>query len=472
LANNTVLDYVNIALERSIIKSDIYSLLKDIEENNFNIDLLNNKILNHNNNSTLIMKYNKFCNIIYDWNETHKSYIIFKDFTSNWMKNYNDKEIKLLKFLTITDNSIHSWLMITLLILGTRYHIDESGYISANNLYIQLSEIIKVNVLNKVDLVDKNKEKDEKIKNVIIKIKKDINCYKLHYKIALKIIECAIESNLIIFKKEKKIEKGTFSTIKYYKIEDSILNELIYDIILEKTILPTLIHKNEDIDYNMDYKIDESILISDNHDCHLSVTSKYKKILEYLNSIPISVNKKYLDYLNNLRWEEVKGLTDDIIDLRHLDYSQNTAKDFKTDKNGLTRASIFIINIYIINCFKNHIFHFKHKSDGRGRIYPINWPSNMFNTKLFSPIYLFESEYLIKYNKQYEFDTIFWYNAYKIDSCLMLNIRDATNSIFQISGGILWDIKMLKYTNIHNEDMRYSLYDYILELYKNEIFKK
>jgi hypothetical protein len=59
-------DYINIAIERSIITSDIRDLLNDIKSNVENLNLLNEKILNHNNNTTLIMKYGKFCNVIYN----------------------------------------------------------------------------------------------------------------------------------------------------------------------------------------------------------------------------------------------------------------------------------------------------------------------------------------------------------------------------------------------------------------------
>jgi hypothetical protein len=59
-----LLDFINLSFNRFIIRSDIYNLLNNIKENKINIDSLNKEILNHNNNTTFIMKYNKFCNII------------------------------------------------------------------------------------------------------------------------------------------------------------------------------------------------------------------------------------------------------------------------------------------------------------------------------------------------------------------------------------------------------------------------
>jgi hypothetical protein len=192
--------------------------------------------------------------------------------------------------------------MITLLILGTRYHIDESGYISANNLYIQLSEIIKVNILNKIEIfkLKYDNKSNIKEKETISKIENLIKKTNLHAKTALSIVECAIDSNLIIKKMETKHLNNKIKTIAYYKIDDTILKELIHDIILEKTILPLLKYENEKIDDDLDLKIDESILISDNQDCHLSVSCKYKNNIEYLNSIPMRINLNYLSYLNNL----------------------------------------------------------------------------------------------------------------------------------------------------------------------------
>jgi hypothetical protein len=43
--------------------------------------------------------------------------------------------------------------------------------------------------------------------------------------------------------------------------------------------------------------------------------------------------------------------------------------------------------------------------------------------------------------------------------------------MFQIAGCLTFDINLLKYTNIHNENIKYNIYDYIINIFQNDIDK-
>lgn len=94
---------------------------------------------------------------------------------------------------------------------------------------------------------------------------------------------------------------------------------------------------------------------------------------------------------------------------------------------------------------------------------------NSLYTKITSPLFIFNNcTYNIKYYYN-KFDTIFWYKAYNINPFRILDVRDATNSMFQIAACLTYDINLLKYTNIHNENVKYNIYDYILYEIKSKI---
>lgn len=423
--------------EYLIFLKNHFSILKYIKGNK-DLNTINHLIISKNEAKKTNLILHKIFNIVKD--KKNKSYKLLKRFKKYWKK-YN-KNYVLYKY--IDTDRLYLWLAYALnelLYINIKKKNLFNYKIKENNLYIKLSSVLSVNLQ---DIINNYQEKMKK--NLLNKI----NNKKIYFITTNRIVKTCLKAK-IIYKKTIKYPK---KKINYLKLNKKIFNN-IYQVVIAETIqLPTLnpvIYTNKD-----------DIFINKNENYTFNYNSSYLEALNYLNSQQMVINDDYLNYILNLNYKQLYKLSEGKLNLQSL-------SNMKRINNRKIITLIFINNIYIINKYKERVFYFKYKCDKRGRLYQINWPINSLYNKMLSPLFIFKATLLENNSITPNFDTYYWYKSYTLNPQKVLSLRDATNSIFQISGCLMFDEKMLKYSNIHNENTIYSIYDYVLYIYKQNI---
>lgn len=434
--NIPLINYINKKKYLIFIKTHL-NLFKNFD-NNLNEQTLNRLILDKNNSVKSDIKIFNIFNFIKsnNKNKNSNSYNLLNKFKTYWYK--INKKFLLNNY--VDTDTIYLWLAYALNeLLYINFKTKTFNYkLKENNLYIKLAGIIKINVDNIL-----NNLKEKMTKSLLNKI----NNGKIYYIISNRIIKTCLKAK-IFFKKNIKLYK---KNINYIILNKNIYKK-IFNVILHQSIqLPTLIP--------IIYTNKDDLVINKNENYTFNYNSTYIEALNYMNSQEIIINQDYFQYLCNLTRKELYKFSKGVINLKLL------KKNFKNKIIIL----FFISNMFIINKYKNYTFYFQYKCDKRGRIYQTNWPMNSLYNKMLSPLFIFKN-----YNKEDafikpNFDDFYWFKAYTLNQFKALSLRDATNSIFQIAGCLLLDEKMLKYSNIHNDDIRYSIYDYLLDIYQNNI---
>ena len=409
--NKKVIYYLYKYVKKSKILNSIgFNLLNDIY-NNKKIINLNKKIINWNKTRFNKINMYRIINII---KNNSKHYIKFKKYWVKFKKIIIKKIGFYIKSKTVFIFLV--WSFHKIIVFSKDFQISETNFI------IMLSKIIKNNI-------EINKNYHLYISYLIYHI-----CLKLKW----------FKKNLKIFNIKKKQYFIQFNSSKFF----DIINQIVNVSVQFPYLIPTKFKKYK--------KLKEFIY-----------KEKYKKIINYLNSQQIRINKDYFKYLLYMNIKDLYILSDKNIDLSILNKKNN--KLIKKDNEIIINAFKYLLNLYMVNKYINKTFYFEHFYDWRGRIYQKSWPMNSLYTKITAPLFFFnKEEYNIKYPYN-NFDTIFWYKSYNINPFKILDIRDATNSMFQIAGCLTYDINLLKYTNIHNENIKYNIYDYVLYIFKNNI---
>lgn len=430
------------------LKKHLY-ILNNLDNND--IDKINYLINKQNNMTHEKTQVHKIFNIIKSKKKKNKSYNLLKKFKIFWNK--MNKNFILNKY--IDNNTIYLWLsyvLSELLYIDIKKKNILNTKLKENNLYIKLAKAIKINLTNILNNYTNQTNMNKANKKLQIRILKKFENNKIFFITSNRIIKTCLKAKIFY----KKTIKWPNKKINYIYLNKKIYKNIFHVIISESIQLPTL--------KRVQYDKNDKILINDNSNYTLNYNTLYLDALNYLNSQEIIINNDYLKYINNLTVKELYNMSNNKINLNSLRYKNNN-KSFKKKILSL----IFINTMYIINKYKKKVFYFQYKCDKRGRIYQANWPMNSLYTKILSPLFIFKNNSIINNIEISNFDTFFWYKSYSLNKNNILSVRDATNSIFQISACLLLNEKMLKYSNIHNEDTRYTLYDYILKQYKENI---
>ena len=219
------------------------------------IKIINNLILNQNNIKNINIKIYNILNILKNKKKSSKSYNLLIKFKKYWKK--INKKFILDKY--IDTETIFLWLAY---VLNELLYVDLKKQtinykLKENNLYIKLSEIIKINVDNILNNLDTTISK-----SLINKI----NNKKIYYIIVNRIIKTCFKARILYKKKIYMYKKN----VNYIILNKKIFKKIISVIISQSIILPTLIP--------IEYKIKDNININNNN----NYTFNYN--LNYINS--------------------------------------------------------------------------------------------------------------------------------------------------------------------------------------------
>lgn len=419
--------------------------------------------------------------------EDDPGYFLFEKFKEKLDLITELKEYKkLFDPLTITTTNMHSWALLSLMLIGERLNkvIKEKKLnkmepvITKNNLFWSLANIISINIFHKISL------SENIIKNKKSMALSDISDYQsainnlLDKKFILKLTDILLtvmeDSGLIYIKiKFKNIKEGIKNYVNQVYLNDDLYNFSIIKSINLSDQLPQIMpysnyqYATDLLFRECSYDSKNSLLISGNDDLHLFISSDYLKAVNYMQNFDFKVNIDYLDYLLSRDLNYFKVNIRNNLDLIKLwDFKRpDTSEDISNYKNSL----IFISTVKLLMLYKNDTLYFNWKADSRGRLYQLNYPLNIFNNKILTPCFLFKNaKYDIPYNKD-NFDSLHWEESFKVNKLNLLSVRDASASIYQIIGGLVKDEIMLKLSNMYANESKQDIYTFILNQYYSKL---
>jgi len=267
--------------------------------------------------------------------------------------------------------------------------------------------------------------------------------------------------------------------IYYRNVHNEILENLIQHSVLNNIRLPML---TKPISYDENgiggYLSSKDEINKENKEVNLLLTESgtvlhidkvHLEQMNYLMSIPLKISKEYVERIMDLDEKEIKENLN--IDLTTITQEKLTNK-FDTK---LYETLNFLFVLFLAASINELTIYLNWAFDGRGRFYntntPLSFQSNALIRNLFTLKTTEESENMnkpelsdIKKNSLNFFEKI----NYEIHRGNALIGIDATNSAYQIIGGLLRDEKIMELTNIIGTEKK-DLYTDILNTFKEKL---
>ena len=326
-------------------------------------------------------------------------------------------------------------------------------------------------VLATGDILNKTKELQVNSNAVLLK-----EAHNLVNAMSIELIKIGKDAKFI---DEAKRENEGVKTIDYLKINDNIDALILEHAIREHIRLPMLsppieYFKKSENKYVGGYLLavdntwnKEMNLVLTERGTVLVIDSIHLEQINYLMSTPLTISSEYVKRILDLDENVVR----DTVDLSVL--------KFKSDYNNnqkVYEAKRFLFTLFLADAFSGLIIYLNWGFDGRGRFYNTNAPLCFQGNPIIRNLFILKTEEILKEESlsltKYRTLNTFEKLNYDINGSNSLVGIDATNSAYQIIGGLLRNEKIMELTNIVG-NKKGDLYVYILlEFKKNLDFNK
>lgn len=266
----------------------------------------------------------------------------------------------------------------------------------------------------------------------------------------------------------------------YRSPNKKILNELLTACSVERSRLPMLVeplvYNKNNGNYLGGYLLSHTrinnrsfeLILYQQENIILIVDEAQLNAINYLMTRPLEISEKMLNKVLNQSTESLKTEFNIDLNLINQTYVKNPYEEI--DPN-IYQAEYFLYSLFVADALKNKKIYLLWYFDGRGRMYNVNTPISFHSNLLFRSLFKFYNEVpeegitldkakLLKL-KPHEL------NNYALHGDNSLIGIDATNSAYQIIGGLLMDERMLEFTNVITKagaNTKADLYNYILEI--------
>ena len=234
----------------------------------------------------------------------------------------------------------------------------------------------------------------------------------------------------------------------------------------------------------------------------VELNKSYFTAINYLQEVPLKVNKKYLNYLLRLN---VSHLLKEfpVLELESLKSFMIKSKYKTVEVGQLSLLNEICFILYFANLFKDLKLYYPHIHDWRGRTYPNCYPLHFYTKDIWKGLFMFyrnkkkqfkwNDEHLNflrknsknpeEFDEKYKFENTFYSekdfyvykSIYYARSLAMIGL-DASSSSFQIQGLLILDNDMLKHTNVFSNEIKQDIYRYtsnhLLQNFNINNFKK
>lgn len=207
------------------------------------------------------------------------------------------------------------------------------------------------------------------------------------------------------------------------------------------------------------------LIITLSDDVSIEVKDSYLEALNWLQAIKLKINEDYLKRI-------LETDTDLITKGTEVDF-----KNFSENKIGSSEYQLvydFLGFLFCCNSYTEIPVFLNWAVDSRGRIYNINNPINFYSQSIFRNAFTFYDKVTtdIKLSEN-KINTLNEYEKLNLEinqENALIGI-DATASVYQIIGGLIYDKEMLKYTNVIKNDSneKLDIYTYIIDATKKAL---
>ena len=231
-------------------------------------------------------------------------------------------------------------------------------------------------------------------------------------------------------------------------------------------------YKNLSLDLTSKLSSDHSLL---------DLSQNFIHAINYLQNEAFQINKEYLSYIfdqdisfleNNFKYYDLKSRKDLNINLN------NYLNNINCSISEETICYEILFQLFIYDCLKNYNLYFVYFIDFRSRIYPYGYPLTFYTNKIFRGLFInsvnrgiipFRIDNLDFYLKELDKFSLLSYNLLYQKNLFLIGM-DACASAFQIQGCIVFDLNIMKLTNIYNEEKFHNdIYRYIMVNFKDHI---
>lgn len=279
-------------------------------------------------------------------------------------------------------------------------------------------------------------------------------------------------------------------TTHEFKLADKAVNDLKTKISIHEAILPMVIPPINWKKYNDIYLGGFIIrkykfILEKNKNSIINLNDSFLANINFLQSIPLYINKKRLNYLINQS-----------INCISKEFKYHLAKGFLGELPGKLKLSymvdsrVFLLSLVIADSFKNKAMYFPIACDWRGRTgYPLQNPFHFFSRKLIKKLFKFKEGNLIELDATAQSMQIYSALCYDYNILYLTNVINSTNrkndiyneisKFFEKKSNIFID----KYKKLYEEDSNKSFFKKIkispnifqeefLKIFKNRKFIK